>query len=184
MVNKEQHISQVFTSEQGRITNFVKKQVGSLEEAEDIVQDVFYYFSDGFDEITDLQKSISWIYKVAKNKVIDFIRKKKTYALEDQHVTQEEGDEFLNMSDLLPSHESLPDNQMTQNLIWEEVNWCLAQLPDEQREVFEKHELEGISFQKISEDTGDSVNTLISRKRYAVLRLREHLAYIFKEIND
>lgn len=184
MANKEQHISKVFTSEKGRITNFVKKQVGSLEEAEDIVQDVFYYFSDSFDEIMDIQKSIYWIYKVAKNKVIDFIRKKKTYALEDQQIPQQDGDEFLNMSDLLPSDESLPDNQMMQDLIWEEVNWCLSQLPEEQREVFEKHELEGFSFQQISKTTGESTNTLISRKRYAVLRLREHLSYIFNELND
>ncbi len=184
MATKEQHIGAAFDQEQARLTGFVRKQVGSQEDAEDIVQEVFMSLAGGFDDISDLRKTISWIYSVAKNKVVDFLRKKKTYALEDQKVTAGDEDETLYLSDLIPSLGVQPDDQMMQDLIWDEIRMSLEELPEEQRKVFEWHELEGFSFQQISESTGVAVNTLISRKRYAVLYLREQLGELFKQIKE
>lgn len=146
MTTKEQHIEEAFDQEQQRLTGYVKKQVGSREDAEDIVQDVFMSLTGGFDDISDLHKTISWLYSVAKHKIVDFLRKKKTYALEDQKAQSDGEEEVLFLSDLIPSLEGLPDDQMMQDLIWEQIQMSLEELPEEQRNVFEWHELEGFSF--------------------------------------
>ncbi len=182
MEEKEHYIEQVFEQEQQRLTGFVKRRVGSLEDAEDIVQDVFVSLTSGFDDISDLRKSISWLYTVAKNRIVDFLRKKKTYSVEDQKKAVGEDGESLSMLDLIPSLEELPDSQMMQDLIWQQIQLSLNQLPKEQRDVFVWHELEGKSFAIISEITGISVNTLLSRKRYAVVFLREELKDLFEII--
>ncbi|WP_066631880.1 RNA polymerase sigma factor [Labilibacter marinus] len=182
MTTEKQNIGETFHQEQNRLTNYVKGRIGSVEDAEDIVQDVFMSLVGGFDDISDLRKTISWLYSVAKNKIVDFRRKKRPYSLEENK-TNEEG-ESLNISDLLPSLESMPDEQMMLDMVWEEIQERLNELPQEQREVFEWHELEGNSFQQISEFMGTPVNTLISRKRYAVLYLREHLEELFNQMNE
>jgi len=182
MTAKKQNIEQTFNQEQNRLTNFIKGRIGSREDAEDIVQDVFMSFVGSFDDISDLRKSISWLYSVAKNKIVDYRRKKKTYSIEDQ--SNKDGEQGLSLMELIPSLESLPDEQMMLNAIWEEVQERLNELPQEQREVFEWHELEGYSFLQISEFTGTTVNTLISRKRYAVMYLREHLDELFSLIKE
>jgi len=184
MTTKEQHIGNAFDQEQQRLTGYVKKQVGSREDAEDIVQDVFVSLAGGFDDISDLRKTISWIYSVARHKIVDFLRKKKTYALEDQKARTDGDEESLFFSDLIPSLDGLPDEQMMQDLIWDQIQMSLDELPEEQRKVFEWHELEGLSFQQISEITGLSINTLVSRKRYAVLYLREELQALFNIIKE
>ncbi|MBB6462113.1 RNA polymerase sigma factor [Flammeovirga kamogawensis] len=183
MAEKNENIENTFQEEQGRLKNYIKGKVGSMEDAEDIAQDVFLSFVGGFDEISDLRKSISWLYTVAKNKIVDYRRKKKTVSIEDQNskIDDEEG---LRLMDLLPSLESMPDEQLMLDMIWEEIQLRLKELPKEQREVFEWHELEGYSFNKISDITGNSVNTLISRKRYAVLYLREHLEDLFNQLKE
>ena len=182
MSSKTQKIESAFDSEQKKLTGFVRNRVGTQEDAEDIVQDVFESLVGGFDDIIDLRKAVSWMYSVAKNKIVDFLRKKKTYALEDQkRGTDDEGESF-SMLDLIPSLEELPDSQMMQDLIWEQLQMSLEQLPKEQRDVFVWHELEGKSFQLISEITGVAINTLISRKRYAVVFLREELKELFEII--
>ncbi|KXX67551.1 RNA polymerase sigma factor [Flammeovirga sp. SJP92] len=178
MAEKNQNIENTFQQEQGRLKNYIKGKVGSMEDAEDIAQDVFLSFVGGFDDISDLRKSISWLYTVAKNKIVDYRRKKKPLSIEDQKVNDEE--EGLNLMDLLPSLETMPDDQLMKDMIWEEIQLRLEELPKEQKEVFEWHELEGLSFKQISEMTGETVNTLISRKRYAVLYLREQLDSLFK----
>ncbi|MBD0405374.1 RNA polymerase sigma factor [Flammeovirga sp. EKP202] len=178
MAEKNQNIEDTFQQEQGRLKNYIKGKIGSMEDAEDIAQDVFLSFVGGFDEISDLRKSISWLYTVAKNKIVDYRRKKKPLSIEDQKVNDEE--EGLNLMDLLPSLETMPDEQLMKDMIWEEIQLRLEELPKEQKEVFEWHELEGFSFKQISEMTGETVNTLISRKRYAVLYLREQLESLFK----
>lgn len=182
MAEKVEHIETVFSNEQKKLTGFVRNRVGTLEDAEDIVQDVFESLVSGFDDISDLRKVISWIYTVAKHKVIDFLRKKKTYALEDQKSSKQEDEETFSFADLIPSFEELPDSQMMQDLIWEQIQMGLKELPQEQRDVFVWHELEGMSFKMMSEFTGLSVNTLISRKRYAVMFLREKLKELFEII--
>lgn len=182
-MTKEQHIGATFSQEQGRLTNYIKGRIGSAEDAEDMVQDVFLSFTGAFDDITDLRKSISWLYSVAKNKIVDYRRKKRTYSVEEQ-TNVDENDESLRFIDLIPSLESMPDEQMTLDMIWEEIQERLQELPREQREVFEWHELEGYSFKQISESTGIAVNTLISRKRYAVLYLRDNLKDLFDLIKS
>lgn len=185
MATKESNIEQTFKNERSRLTTFVRSKIGSTEDAEDLVQDVFLSFIGGFEDISDLRKTISWLYAVAKNKIVDFRRKKKTYLLEDQVSTNNENeDDSLFLSELIPSITSAPDEQMMLDAIWEEIQARLGELPKEQREVFEWHELEGYSFQQISEMTNTTVNTLISRKRYAVLYLREHLEEMFELLNE
>lgn len=183
MTEKKQHIDETFNREQSRLKNYVRSRIGSVEDAEDIVQDAFLSLVGGFEEISDLHKTISWLYSVTKNKIVDYLRKKRTYSLEDQK-SRDDDNESLNLLDLLPSLESLPDDQMMKDLIWEEIQIRLLELPKEQREVFEWHELEGHSFQQISDFTGITVNTLISRKRYAVLYLRENLEELFKLMQE
>lgn len=183
MIAKKQNIESTFNQEQNRLTNFIKSRIGSIEDAEDIVQDVFLSFVGAFDDISDLRKSISWLYSVASNKIVDFRRKKKTYSIED-HKGKEGEENGLSLMDLIPSLESMPDEQLMLDAIWEEIQMRLEELPQEQREVFEWHEFEGFSFQQISEFTGITINTLISRKRYAVLYLRKHLEEMFKLINE
>ena len=181
MTAKEQNIEDTFNREQNHLKNYIKSRIGSVEDAEDIVQDVFLSLVGGFDDIFDLRKTISWLYSVAKNKIVDYRRKKRTYSLEEQN---DKDEERLRLSDLILSLEPLPDEQMMMDLIWDEIQIRLRELPIEQREVFEWHELEGYSFQQISDFSGAAVNTLISRKRYAVLYLREYLEELFKQIKE
>jgi RNA polymerase sigma factor (sigma-70 family) len=183
MATKEQNIEKTFHQEQNRLTNFIRNKIGSLEDAEDLVQDVFLSFIGAFDDISDLRKSISWIYSVAKNKIVDYRRKKRPELI-DESKKDEDEDKSLNLLDQIPSIAPSPDEQMMLDTIWDEIQYRLAELPDEQKKVFEWHELEGFNFQQISDFTGQTVNTLISRKRYAVLYLREHLKEMFKYINE
>lgn len=183
MTEKDQRIEQTFAQEQGKLKSFVKSKVGSTEDAEDIVQDVFATLVGGFDDILDLRKTIGWLYAVAKNKIIDLQRKKKTISLEEE-LEHAENAYDLNLKDLLPSKEALPDEQMMLELVWEEIDLRLEELPKEQREVFELHELEGYSFQQISDITGVGINTLVSRKRYAVVYLRQYLRSLFEIIKE
>ena len=182
-MSAEDHITKLFNDERERLTGYTQKRIGSPEDAEDIVQDVFLSITGAFDDISDLRKSISWLYAAAKYKVIDFLRKKKTYALEEQNSLYDE-DEVLSLADILPSLEAMPDEQLMQDLIWDDIQFCLQELPLEQRQVFEWHEFEGYSFKQIAEMTGESVNTLISRKRYAVMYLRQELEDLFNSIKD
>jgi len=184
MSPKEQLISKTYESEKARLTGFIRKSVPSDEDAEDISQDVFLSLSAGFDDILYLSNTLSWIYAVAKKKIIDFKRKKKNYRLEDQKQMASDGDEPLFLIDLFPAFDSLPDDKMMEDLIWEEIINGLELLPRNQKEVFVLHELEGLSFHEISEMTGVNVNTLLSRKRYAVIFLREQLRILFEIINQ
>lgn len=184
MSPKEQHISKTYESEKSRLTGFIRKSVPSDEDAEDISQDVFLSLAAGFDDIINLSNTLSWIYAVAKNKIIDFKRKKKSLRLDDQPQLGTDGDEPLFIADIIPAIESLPDGKMMEDLIWDEIINGLELLPRNQKEVFVLHELEGLSFQKISELTGTSINTLLSRKRYAITFLREQLNELFEIINQ
>ena len=184
MSPKEQHIINTYELEKPRLTGYIRKSVPTTEDAEDIAQDVFMSLTDGFDDILNLSSTISWLYAVAKKKIIDFKRKKKNYLLEDQKQMGNDDGEPLFLSDLLSSTESLPDDQLMEDLIWEEIQASLDLLPLNQREVFIMHELDGLSFQEISVITGGKVNTLLSRKRYAILFLREQLRELFDSIHQ
>ncbi len=161
-----------------RLLGFIRKRVTNEADAEDILQDVFYQFIGNTEPIEQLT---GWLFRVARNKIIDKQRKMKPDLIEDEYAYESE-DDFLNWEELFFDADDNPETKYLRNIFWEELNDALEELPAEQKEVFEMNELEGISFKEISEATGITINTLISRKRYAVLHLRERLALLRNEL--
>jgi RNA polymerase sigma factor (sigma-70 family) len=167
----------------GRLFNFIRKNVGDAE-AEDILQDVFTQFVVGYDEIRSIEGVSSWLFTTARNRITDLFRKKKPIPFSDRKIDQNDGqDGPLTLEDILPDLSSMPDQEYFRSVIWEAVNEALDELPTEQRNVFVWHELEDQSFKEISVKTGETVNTLLSRKRYAVLHLRNKLQELYNEID-
>ncbi|BDD12445.1 RNA polymerase subunit sigma-24 (plasmid) [Fulvitalea axinellae] len=178
---KNEDILKPFDEEQGKLRNFIRRNVPSLEDAEDILQDVFYQYLLGYDNIRDLEKVTGWIYRVARNKITDLFRKKGTRGKQDSLSETETDDGPLHFQDLLPSLEGNPESEFLREQVWEELEKALDDLPEEQRRVFVCHELEGKGFKQISAETGVAVNTLISRKRYAILFLRKRLRHLYEQ---
>lgn len=165
-------------SERPRLFNFIRRRVRSEADAEDILQDVFYQLA-ATDSITEpIEQLTSWLFTVARNKIIDWYRKKKPDALQ----VDGQEDERLGLSDLLLDPRQNPDDVYARSMLWEEFTEALEELPDNQREVFMMHEFEGKSFKEIAQLTREPVNTLLSRKRYAILFLREQLQEIYDEL--
>jgi len=177
-------IEETIKKERNRLFNFIRKNVSIEEDAEDILQDVLYQFTTGFDEIEYFEKISSWLFQTARNKIIDLYRKKKTVSLNYQLPEDDGDEETLSLADILPDLSSNPDKVYLQDLIWQEIQDALDELPEEQKDVFEMNEFEQMSFKEISELIGVPVNTLLSRKRYAVLYLRKRLKNIYKEIQQ
>jgi RNA polymerase sigma factor (sigma-70 family) len=150
----------------------VRNRVSDERDAEDILQDVFYELVEAYQLMKPVEQVGAWLFRVARNRIIDFFRKKRPVPLE--------GD--LSIEEMLPSAEAGPDAAYARSLLWEELEAALEELPTEQRDVFLAHEIDGKSFKQISEETGVSVNTLLSRKRYAVLHLRDRLQEIHDEM--
>ena len=176
-------IEETILKEKGRLFNFIRKSVSNIEDAEDILQDVFYQLAAGYNTIQSVDKISSWLFTVARNKITDRFRKKKTEPLNKKEIRYDYDDgEILKLEDILPSLSGSPEDDYLKNLIMEEIMDALEELPDEQREVFMMNEFDGKTFREIAEETGVPFNTLISRKRYAVLYLRERLKDFFKEI--
>lgn len=171
-------ISDIFQREQGRLRSFVRKRVADQSDAEDILQDVFYELVEAYRLMKPVEQAGAWLFRVARNRIVDFFRKQHAVAPASGPLT-EEGDEPA-LEELLPSPDAGPDAAYARGLLWEEIEAALEELPEEQREVFVAHEIDGRSFKELAAETGLSVNTLLSRKRYAVLYLRTRL----KEIND
>ncbi len=183
-VQQDELIRDTVKKERGRLLDFIRKRVSSEEDAEDILQDVFYELIEAFRLMKPVEKVASWMFKVARNKIIDRYRKKKTLSLENQlGFSSEEEGERLNFEELLQDYSESADSELIRNIILEALEEALEELPEAQREVFLLHEVEDRSFQEISELTGASVNTLLSRKRYAVLYLRKKLKSVYEEIN-
>ena len=160
-----------------RLFGFIKQRVAVDEDAEDILQDVFYQFVGNAEPI---EQAGSWLFKVARNKIIDSYRKKKLPLLDDLYPPT--NSEEFDWKELMIPADSNPETEYLRNLFWEELQEALDELPAEQREVFIKNEIDGIPFKDIATSTGVSVATLISRKRYAVLYLRERLAELKDEL--
>ena len=177
-------IEATIKKERKRLFNFIRKNVSIEEDAEDILQDVLYQFTSGFDEIEYFEKVSSWLFQTARNKIIDLYRKKKPVSINYNLLNDDSNVETLSLADILPDLSSSPDKVYLQDLIWEELQDALEELPEEQKVVFEMNEFEQMSFKEISELTGVPVNTLLSRKRYAVLYLRKRLKNIYKEIQQ
>ncbi len=165
--------------EQRRLLDFIRRRVRTDEDAEDILQDVFYELAASDNDASPIEQLTSWLFTVARNKIVDWYRKRKPDPLPADRAGTEEG---LSFADLLGDPRQDPDAVLTRSLLWSEFADALDELPENQRDVFVMHELEGKSFKEIAELTGEPVNTLISRKRYAVLFLREQLRELYQEL--
>lgn len=179
-LEQEQRLSELVKREQLRLRNFIRRRVPDPRDAEDILQDVFYELVEANRLLMPVEHVTGWLFRVARNRIIDLFRKKKPESFTDLAIADGE-DELLRLEDLLPSPEAGPDALYARNLLLDELEIAIEELPTEQREVFVAHELEGRTFKEIAAETGASVNTLLSRKRYAVLRLRERLQHIHDE---
>ncbi len=182
--SRNERIGLIVDKERKGLFGFIKKHVSVKEDAEDILQEVFYRLTAAYDEIEYIEKITQWLYRTARNKIIDLYRKKKTKAMDFYFVHDGNDDEQLSLADILPAVGSSTEDKILSELIWEEIEEALSELPEEQREVFILNELEQMTFKEISELTKVPVNTLLSRKRYAVLYLREQLKELYKEIID
>jgi RNA polymerase sigma factor (sigma-70 family) len=180
MTERDRQISEIIAEERFRLRNFIRRRVPDPSDAEDIVQEVFYELVEANRLLMPIEHVTGWLFRVARNRITDLFRKKKTETFSDAAVEGEDG-EVLQIEDLLPSPDAGPEALYVRNVLVDELELALDELPEEQREVFTAHEIEGYSFKEIAARTGVSVNTLLSRKRYAVLHLRERLQSIYDE---
>ena len=184
-VEQDQKIRESIRLNGKRLLNFIKRRIPDEDEAEDILQDVYYQLVQAMQLTKPIEQVSSWMFTVARNKITDLFRKKKEVRIEGQVMSQVDSDEMLSLHELLPSLEDSPDATFMRGILVEELEAAMEELPENQRWVFFQHEIEGRSFKELAQETGLTVNTLISRKRYAVLHLRERLSDIYNEfIND
>jgi RNA polymerase sigma factor (sigma-70 family) len=181
MTEQDRQISEIVAKERSRLRDFIRRRVPDPSDAEDIVQEVFYELVEANRLLMPIEHVTGWLFRVARNRMTDLFRKKKPERFGDRVVEGEEG-ELLQLEDLLPSTDAGPEALYIRNVLLEELELAIGELPAEQREVFIAHELEDRSFKEMSAESGVSVNTLLSRKRYAVLHLRERLQDIYDEL--
>jgi RNA polymerase sigma factor (sigma-70 family) len=180
MTGQKRPISEIVAEEGARLRNFIRRRVPDPSDAEDIVQEVFYELVEANRLLMPIEHVTGWLFRVARNRITDLFRKKKPESFSDAAIEDEDG-ELLQIEDLLPSPDAGPEALYARNLLLDELELALDELPEEQRDVFVAHELQGRSFKEIAAETGVSVNTLLSRKRYAVLHLRRRLRSIYDE---
>lgn len=177
---QDQRITETVRRERTRLRNFIRRRVRDEGDAEDILQDVFSEFVEAYRLMKPIEQVGAWLFRVARNRIIDrFRRKRPEVRASDLQAVNE--NEPLMLEELLPSPDGGPQAAYARALLMEEIESALDELPEEQLEVFLAHELEGRSFKEMAAETGISVNTLLSRKRYAVLHLRKRLEAIHKE---
>ena len=179
-LEQDQRISDVVIREQSRLRNFIRRRVPDPRDAEDILQDVFCELVEANRLLMPIDHVTGWLFRVARNRIIDFFRKKKPQTFSDTAIADDD-DELLRLEDLLPSPDGGPEALYARNVLLDELELAIDELPEGQREAFVAHELEGRSFKQMAAESGVSVNTLLSRKRYAVLHLRERLQKIYTE---
>jgi len=180
MTEQDLQISEIIVKERSRLRNFIRRRVPDPSDAEDIVQEVFYKLIEANRLLMPIEHVTGWLFRVARNRITDLFRKKKPETFSEAAVEDVDG-EVLRIEDLLPSPDAGPEALYARSVFLDELELALDELPEEQREVFVAHELEGRSFKEMAVETGVSVNTLLSRKRYAVLHLRERLQSIYDE---
>jgi RNA polymerase sigma factor (sigma-70 family) len=180
-LEQDQRISEVVEREQSRLRNFIRRRVPDPRDAEDILQDVFYELVEANRLLMPIEHVAGWLFRVARNRITDLFRKKKPEIVGETAGVNED-DELLRVTDLLPSPDAGPEALYARNVLLDELELAVDDLPEEQREVFVAHELEGRSFKEMAAETGVSVSTLLSRKRYAVLHLRRRLQSIYDEL--
>ncbi len=177
----EQRISEVVEREQSRLRNFIRRRVPDPRDAEDILQDVFYKLVEANRLLMPIEHVTGWLFRVARNRIADLFRNKKRPESFGEAAVEGEDGEVLQIEDLLPSPDAGPEALYVRSVLLDELELALDELPEDQRDVFVAHELEGRSFKEMAAETGVSVNTLLSRKRYAVLHLRERLQSVHDE---
>jgi RNA polymerase sigma factor (sigma-70 family) len=180
MTEQDRQISEVVAVEGSRLRNFIRRRVPDPRDAEDILQEVFYELVEANRLLMPIEHVTGWLFRVARNRITDLFRKKKPETFSPAAVEGEDGD-LLRIEDLLPSPNAGPEALYVRNALLDELELALDELPEEQREVFVAHELEGCSFKELSAESGVNINTLLARKRYAVLHLRERLQNIHDE---
>jgi len=180
-VDQDRRITEVVEREQSRLGNFIRRRVPDPRDAEDILQDVFSALVEANRLLMPIEHVTGWLFTVARNRITDFFRKKQPESFSDAALTDDEG-EPLALGELLPSPDAGPEAMYERSVLLDELELALEELPSEQREVFIAHELEGRSFKEIADETGVNVNTLLARKRYAVLHLRNRLQDIYDEL--
>lgn len=178
MSEKRPNIIQAVASYSKQLMGFIRQRVNTDEDAEDILQDVWFQLSS-VPEIEAIEQIGSWLYRVARNRIIDKYRKQKPDSLEDYGYEDEEGEFYF--KDILLADDGTPETVYMRELFWEQLGIALAELPENQRQVFVWNELEDQTFQEISDRTGENIKTLISRKRYAVQHLRRRLESVYQE---
>ena len=181
-LEQDQRISEVVEREQSRLRHFIRRRVPDPRDAEDVLQDVFAELVEANRLLMPIEHVTGWLFRVARNRITDLFRKRRPESLGDSALPDD--DERLQLEDLLPSPDAGPEALYARNVLLDELEAAVEELPAEQREVFVAHELEGRSFKAMAEETGVSVNTLLSRKRYAVLRLRERLQGVYDEFTE
>lgn len=181
MTDRDHQLSEIIAGERSRLRNFIRKRVPNEADAEDLLQEVFFEAIEAFRLMEPVQQWSAWMFRVARNRIIDLFRKKRRWTFGSDSVTVTSEEETLRLEDMLPSRDAGPDAAYARTILLDELEEALNELPKEQREVFIAHEIEGYSFKEIESRTGASVNTLLSRKHYAVMHLRRRLASIYDE---
>jgi RNA polymerase sigma factor (sigma-70 family) len=180
-IDQNRRISETIAREQARLRQFIRKRVPDAGDAEDIFQEVFYELVDAYRLMKPVEQAGAWLFRVARNRIIDLFRRKRPAVLGNDSLLTTGDGEAHQWEDLLPSPDAGPEAAYARSVSLEELDAALEDLPEEQRDVFVAHEIEGRSFRELSEATGVGVNTLLSRKRYAVLQLRRRLQAIYNE---
>ncbi|HET9306301.1 MAG TPA: RNA polymerase sigma factor [Candidatus Sulfotelmatobacter sp.] len=182
MTDQDQRISEAISRDEPRLRNFIRRRVADQSEAEDILQEVFYELVEAYRMMKPVEQVTAWLFRVARNRIIDLFRRKSREGVRTDSAGLSEDGEVLLWEELLPSLDAGPEAAYARSLLLEQLDDALDELPEEQREVFIAHELMGYSFKEISERSGVSVNTLLSRKHYAVLHLRERLRAVYDQL--
>lgn len=173
-------ISTAYRAERKKLLGYIRKRIPVSFEAEDILQDVFYQLTLGFRDLEKIRNLTAWLYRVADNRIIDLFRRKTPQNIRYTDAVAADDEGPLSLEEILPSLGSDPEDDDIKEMIWETVEKVLNRLPAEQRDVFVATEFRDMSFREISEETGVGINTLLSRKRYAVLELRSELEELYK----
>ena len=183
---QDRRITETVERERPRLRNFIARRVANEGDADDILQDVFYEVVEAYRGTHPVDLASAWLFRVARNRIIDLFRKKKPDSLNEEVGSSETDSErnSVTLEDLLPSPDAGPDAIYARAVLLEHLEEAIDELPEEHRTVFLANEVEGTSFKQMSEETGVSINTLLARKRYAVLRLREKLEEIYQELSE
>lgn len=183
MTDRDSEITATLVRERTRLVNFIRRRIRDQDDAEDILQDVFHEFVQAYRLPAPIEQASAWLFRAARNRIVDRFRKKKEQSLADLPGSEDEADSEYRLDLTLPAHDAGPEALYARSLLLKALQEALDELPPNQREVFIAHELEGRSFKELAAQSGVALNTLLARKRYAVLHLRARLQPIYDELD-